>query len=60
MQVTDAVAEELRGKEAARCRQALTPLGKRKASEGIPVKPHRHLHASARLHPSLPCSVLLQ
>ena len=34
-QVTDAVAEELQGHEAARCRQALTPLGKRKAAAGV-------------------------
>ncbi|KAK9831095.1 hypothetical protein WJX74_003332 [Apatococcus lobatus] len=32
--VSDAVAAELQGEEAARCRQALTPLGKRKAAAG--------------------------
>ena len=34
VQVSEAVASELQGEEAARCRQALTPLGKRKAAAG--------------------------
>ncbi|KAK9856131.1 hypothetical protein WJX84_010763, partial [Apatococcus fuscideae] len=33
-QVSETVAAELQGEEAARCRRALTPLGKRKAAAG--------------------------